>query len=283
MAQQLQANRFELKYVIDEQRARAIRDYLRGFVEPDEHVQNLRTCSYPIHSLYLDSPTLLLYRQTIQGLKNRFKLRIRFYDDEPAHPAFLEIKGRLSDVIRKERAALSRREVNRLLDGRLLDPCALSPAGNGRAAASLERFCRLVEELGARPAAYVSYLREAYVSSNSDQLRVTFDREIRAAVFEGRQGLAPPLAGVPAPVSGVVLELKFVDRFPSWMRDLVCTFDLQRRSVAKYVYCVETLKLRSGPWHDARCQDSAWVPAPRGPEIGPRDWERKVSKRRLTA
>lgn len=257
MPQQLQANRFELKYVIDEQRARAIRDYLRGFVEPDEHVQDRRTCSYPIHSLYLDSPTLTLYRQTVQGLKNRFKLRIRFYDDEPAHPAFLEIKGRLSDVIRKERAALSRREVNRLLDGRLLDPCALSPTGNGRAGAALERFCRLVQELSARPAAYVSYLREAYVSPNSDQLRVTFDRGLRGAVFDGRRGLTPPLTGVPVLLNGVVLELKFVDRFPAWMRELVQAFDLQRRSVAKYVYCVEALKLGTGPWHDAGCRDSA--------------------------
>jgi hypothetical protein len=149
MTQQLQANRFELKYVIDEPRARAIRDFIRGFVEPDEHVQDRRTCSYPIHSLYLDSPTLLLYRQTTQGLKNRFKLRIRFYDDKPAHPAFLEIKRRLSDVIRKERAALGRAEVNRILNGHVLDPSVLLPAGgNGRAAGSLERFCRLVEELG---------------------------------------------------------------------------------------------------------------------------------------
>ena len=113
----LQTNRFELKYIIDEQRARAIRDYIHGYVEPDEHVQNLRTCSYPIHSLYLDSPTLLLYRQTTQGLKNRFKLRIRFYDDVPAHPAFLEIKRRLTDAIRKERAAICRAGVDRLLKG----------------------------------------------------------------------------------------------------------------------------------------------------------------------
>ncbi len=281
MTQQLQANRFELKYVIDEQRARAIRDYIRGFVEPDEHVQDRQTCSYPIHSLYLDSPTLLLYRQTVQGLKNRFKLRIRFYDDEPAHPAFLEIKSRLSDVIRKERAALGRREVNRLLDGRLLDPCALSPAGNGRAAASLERFCRLVEELGARPAAYVSYLREAYVSPHSDQLRVTFDREIRGAVFEGRKGLAKPSAGVPIALHGVVLELKFVDRFPAWMHDLVGTFNLQRRSVAKYVYCVEALRLGRGPWHDARRQ-SPFSP-PREPVIGLRDGNQLAPERRLTA
>lgn len=245
----LQANRFELKYVIDEQRARAVREYARGYVEPDEHVQDLRTCSYPIHSLYLDSSTLSLYRQTVQGLKNRFKLRIRFYDDAPAHPAFLEIKRRLNDAIRKERAAISREGVHRLLKGRPLDPSDLIPAnGNGCVAGALERFCHLVHELGAQPAAYVSYVREAYVSPGSDQLRVTFDRQIRAATFDWRTGLESPVTGVAANVHGVVLELKFVDRFPHWMRDLVWAFDLQRRSMAKYVHCVEALGIRPGPW-----------------------------------
>jgi len=249
----LQNNRFEFKYVIDEQRARAMRDYIRGYVEPDEHVQDLRNCSYPVHSLYLDAPTLVLYRQTTLGLKNRFKLRIRFYDAVPTHPAFLEIKRRLNDAIRKERAAITRAGVDRLLKGRPLAPSALVPAnGNGRAGAALERFCHLVEELGAQPAAYVSYVREAYVSPGSEQLRVTFDRQIRGTAFDWRMGLSPPTTGVAANVHGVVLELKFVDRFPHWMRDLVWAFDLQRRSVAKYVYCVAALGLRPGCWLEAQ-------------------------------
>ncbi len=243
----LQTNRFELKYVIDEQRACAIREYIRGYVEPDEHVQDLRNCSYPVYSLYLDAPTLMLYRQTTLGLKNRFKLRIRFYDDAPAHPVFLEVKRRLNDVIRKERAAVSRAGVNRLLRGRPLDPSDLIPSnGNGHAWGALQRFCRLVEEISAQPATYVSYVREAYVSPDSEQLRVTFDRQIRGEAFDWERALSPPETGVAANVRGVVLELKFVDRFPHWMRDMAWTFDLQRCSMPKYVRCVEALGLRPG-------------------------------------
>ena len=33
----LQASRFELKYVIDEQRAHGVRDFVKNFLEPDEH------------------------------------------------------------------------------------------------------------------------------------------------------------------------------------------------------------------------------------------------------
>ena len=40
---------------------------------------------------------------------------------------------------------------------------------------------------------------------------------------------------------GVVLELKFCDRFPLWMRDLVQELNLQRIPLAKYSFCVESL------------------------------------------
>lgn len=91
-------------------------------------------------------------------------------------------------------------------------------------------------------------VREAYVSPGSDQLRVTFDRQIRGATFDWRIGLSQPTTGVAANVHGVVLELKFVDRFPHWMRDMVWAFNLQRRSMPKYVHCVEALGLRTGCW-----------------------------------
>ena len=45
---------------------------------------------------------------------------------------------------------------------------------------------------------------------------------------------------------GVILELKFSDRFPVWMRDLVDVFGLQRRSVPKYVECVNALGIHAG-------------------------------------
>lgn len=242
----MQANRFELKYVIDEQRAHAVRQFISSYLEPDEHALGNPGCSYPVYSLYMDAPTLVLYRQTIQGLKNRFKLRIRFYDDEAASPAFLEIKRRLSGVICKERAALRREGVEILLSGGRPDPsCLVRSNGNRNAEGALERFCSLCEQLGAVGVTYVGYLREAYVQPNSDNLRVTFDRQLHGREFDLREGLAVPTRGVSPHVDGVILELKFVDRFPSWMREMVWALNLDRISMAKYVHCVEALDLHS--------------------------------------
>ncbi len=242
----LQTNRFELKYVIDEQRAGAVRHFISSYLEPDEHARGNSACSYPVYSLYMDAPTLVLYRQTTEGLKNRFKLRIRFYDGQPTSPVFLEIKRRLSGVICKERAALRREGAEILLNGARPGLSHLIQShGSRRGQSALDRFCDLCEELGAVGVAYVAYMREAYVQPNSDNLRVTFDRQLYGQEFDVREGLVVPTRGVSPNVDGVILELKFVDRFPCWMRDMVRALDLDRCSMAKYVHCVETLDLHS--------------------------------------
>jgi hypothetical protein len=240
----LQARRFELKYIISERCARAARDFLAGYLEPDEHARNRPDYSYPVYSLYLDTPTLALFRQTCCGIKNRFKLRIRFYDGEPTHPAFLEVKQRDAEVICKERASVSREGVRCLLAGGR--PRSLHLVRNGddsSGARALEWFCRLREEVGADATAYVSYRREAYVSPQNDRLRVTFDRNVRGTGFDRACGLQPPQDGAVTSVKGVILEIKFTDCFPDWLRDLVQAFDLQRQSVPKYIHCVNALRL----------------------------------------
>ena len=88
----MQQQRFELKYIIKEDVARAVRDFVSGYLEIDEYGATLPNFSYPVHSLYLDSDDLHLYRTTINGDKNRFKLRLRFYDNRSEAPIFFEIK-----------------------------------------------------------------------------------------------------------------------------------------------------------------------------------------------
>ena len=249
-----QTNRFELKYLIDEERATAVREFVSGYLEHDEYALSNSTYSYPVYSLYMDTPTLVLYRQTTQGLKNRFKLRIRFYDDDPTSAVFLEIKRRLSGIICKERAALRRDGIDMLLNGGRPDVTHLVQcSGNRNAEMALGRFCTLCEELGAVGVTYVGYMREAYVQPNSDNLRVTLDRQLRGQEFDVRAGLTTPTWSVSPNVKGVILELKFVDRFPSWMQDLVWTLDLDRCSMAKYVHCVEALDL-----HSNLCSPQNW-------------------------
>src|SRR5258708_36394583 len=88
----LQLQRLELKYLINEPIAAGVRSFVSSYLDLDHFGSQLPNLSYPVHSLYLDSDSLALYRQTICGEPNRFKLRVRYYSSSPAAPAYPEIK-----------------------------------------------------------------------------------------------------------------------------------------------------------------------------------------------
>ena len=234
---QLQLSRYEFKYVIDEPTATEVRRFICNYVEPDPHTVGREGRGYPVHSLYLDSTDFTTCRATLHGEKNRFKLRLRFYDDNPQSPVFLEIKRRRNLVILKQRAAVKRQSVRRLLAGETLDYQDLVTDDEQNREA-LYSFCSLCRRINARAAAYTSYLREGYEPSHSNVHRVTFDRDLRAGRFQDDLTVAGLQQWARPEIGGVVLELKFTDRFPQWMELLVETFNLRRVSVPKYVECV---------------------------------------------
>ncbi|MEX2187888.1 MAG: polyphosphate polymerase domain-containing protein [Pirellulales bacterium] len=232
----MQACRYECKYLVDQETADRIRDFVLVYLEADEFTNRLTGRGYPVHSLYLDSTDLKLCRQTLQGEKNRYKLRIRFYDDRPESPVFFEIKRRVSEVIVKQRAAVWRTAVPDLLAGKLPTMSMLVKASD-KGARALKDFHDLARSINAQPAAYTSYIRAAYEPPSDNRYRVTFDSELRAGEFHDHLGIDDLEQWEKPTIHGVVLELKFTDRRPDWMSDCVQRFSLKRISVPKYVEC----------------------------------------------
>jgi hypothetical protein len=230
----LQASRFEQKYIVDLETALRIREFVRSYLDVDENGVGKPDYSYPVHSLYVDSDDLDLYQQTINGTKNRFKLRLRFYDDKPESPIFFEIKRRMNNCILKQRAAVSREAVPALLAGRLPEESHLVVKAPKHLHA-LQNFCQLLAELQASPKAHIAYLREAYVPADDNSARLTLDRMVRAEP-ERTARLCTRMIQ-PALVWGqaIVLELKFTNRFPDWFGQLVRAFGLRQCGAAKYV------------------------------------------------
>ena len=174
----LQLQRFELKYIVREDIARAVRDFISSYLEIDEFGASQPNLSYPVHSLYLDSEMLNLYWHTINGNKNRYKLRLRFYDSDPKSPVYFEIKRRMNDAILKERGAVRRQAVDWILAGHLPDASHLMSA-TGRDLVALQLFSQLMLEQKAKPKAHVAYWREAWISPQNNAVRVTMDRAVR--------------------------------------------------------------------------------------------------------
>jgi hypothetical protein len=236
----VQAARYEFKYLVHEHIAEQIRHFVLSYLEPDAYTVGREGVGYPVHSLYLDTPDLQLCRATMEGLKNRFKLRIRFYESA-ASRVFFEIKRRVNDVILKQRAAVKPASVERLVSGKPPQRADLVCCDE-RNSFALYNFCRLRDELGAIPAAYTSYIREGYEPQGSNVCRVTFDRALRAGDFSGQLGVSSLERWSRPEVAGTVLELKFTDTFPNWMQVMVEAFNLTRTSMPKYVKCVSLLR-----------------------------------------
>lgn len=234
MTDKLQKQRFEFKYHLNPDIALAVRDFVSSYLELDEYGATQPNFSYPVHSLYLDSRNFQTYQDTINGERNRYKLRIRFYEKEKNAPVYFEIKRRYNSVIAKKRAKVKAESAPRLAAGFFARPEDLAE----NTAENLEAMNYISERINlinARPSVHVSYMREAWVADGTNKIRVTMDRNV----------LSEPVQEIrlnhemrhPVSVFGntVILELKFTDRYPEWFKTLVQIFGLRQESAAKYV------------------------------------------------
>ncbi len=230
------ACRYELKYLISELEAAAIVRYIRPFLEYDRYSKLQRGGMYPIVSLYLDSEDMQLCKETLTGKKNRFKLRIRSYTDEPEYPRFFEIKRRINQVILKSRARVTDQDVPMLLKSRLLPPQGFSTDE-----AALNQFQLYAATICAGPKVLIRYMRQAFENTDENRVRVTFDRELCYKVTErpevrlGGSGWQPNVL-----TNGyVILEIKFTGTHPAWLTRMAALFNLQARSVSKFATSIE--------------------------------------------
>jgi hypothetical protein len=229
----MQRQRFEFKYLLDERKALQVRQYVDGYLELDEASRDKPSRSYRVNSLYLDSDSLITFWDWVNSNRNRFKLRIRYYDELPQSPLFLEIKRRVSGCILKQRCAVSREAIHIILAGQIPPLSMVVSKGNWQLDA-LNNFVSMVGRLEAKPKALVTYMREAYVHRANEGIRVTMDRQVsigprESADFKVHMDRFEQPFG-----EKVILELKFTNRFPDWFAEMVRVLGLTRAAAAKY-------------------------------------------------
>lgn len=232
-------NRFELKYLLTLQQAECFKTALRAYLVADEHGNG--NGRYPLSSLYYDSPDLRCYREKVDGLKFRRKLRIRLYGDSLTNetPVFVEIKQRLDRVTQKRRIILPYAEALRLCNDRR--PPA-HPAPDDQPV--LDEIHAFLWQYNLRPASIVRYERQAFIGSDYDiGLRVTFDTDLTAQARPLQ--LEEPPSGLPMlPANMTVMEIKVNERIPYWLTELVAAHNLQLVRISKYCQSVETFRER---------------------------------------
>lgn len=227
--------RFECKYLVPESVAQRIVRSATPFLAPDPYAARRPGFTYPICSLYLDSEDLRLYRETREGLRTRFKLRIRAYSDDPELPLLFEVKRRADGIVHKTRTVVHRSALAMLVAGRQV---ALRGMREGQRA-WLDEFVRLMLASRARPRVLVRYDREAYVGVADPAVRVTLDRRLRAAETSRAEVRMDGAGFRSVDVRGVILELKFNQRCPAWLLQLIQRFELRRTSYSKYCAAID--------------------------------------------
>ncbi|PIR69930.1 MAG: hypothetical protein COU47_00665 [Candidatus Niyogibacteria bacterium CG10_big_fil_rev_8_21_14_0_10_46_36] len=227
MLPKLHFQRFEFKYLLSPQQEFLIKKRIKPFMSRDPRAAESQTGSYEIWSLYYDSPRYFYYHEKKDGVRKRKKIRWRAYKQNGvfSENIFFEIKRKDDAIILKDRIYVSKKEYA-LFAGREED--TLSEKKDNVIQEFLsEKLLRSIA-----PEVLVVYEREPFVGSLNENVRITFDRNIRARkhnslIYEGEDF-------VPVLQDKTVMEVKFNGKLPFYLHEVIREFNLHRMSYSKY-------------------------------------------------
>lgn len=222
------ACRYELKYRIPEAKAHAVAEFLRPYLHLDRYAKLRPRGEYPITSLYMDSDNFQLARETLEGKKNRFKLRVRGYSDSLDSPCFFEIKRRISNVIMKSRARVRAADVAKIITRGYV------PTDYKTDVKALRQYLLYMNYLSAKPLVLVRYNRQAFEGDSDNRVRVTFDRNLCYNITREPRVRLNGSGWQRARLGFVILEIKFTAHYPAWLSKMVKVFNLKQTAMSKY-------------------------------------------------
>jgi len=82
--------------------------------------------------------------------------------------------------------------------------------------------------------------REAFLGIHDDTIRVTFDKNLRSVAFPTLDELYDENRVRRSLSNKFILEVKFNDHFPSWMKPIIGALGVKRQSASKYVISIKT-------------------------------------------
>jgi hypothetical protein len=228
--------RLEYKYLIPSELLPELRAKTAPFVEADAHNRELE--GYTVRSIYFDTAALSCYHDTVEGSKARKKFRIRGYDEcEERGIIFLEIKRKYGTSVVKNRAPVLYEHIEDLLASGDVERYVLTRTDFPNASEDARRFLFHIYGGFLRPIVLIMYEREAYYS-RFGSLRITFDKNLRSSICPSLDALFSEENTLYSIPKHFILELKFCDGLPSWLRSTVGALDLEQRALSKYAICL---------------------------------------------
>ncbi|TQR16433.1 polyphosphate polymerase domain-containing protein [Psychrobacillus soli] len=229
--------RHELKYYVNYHQYYLIRQRLRLLMKQDVHANE--NGEYHIRSVYFDDIENKALQEKQAGIENRHKYRIRMYNKSDAI-IHVEKKIKRNTFIAKEKTPISRDTLDRLL---VNDYTVLAH----EVSPLLQEVYYEMKNRMLRPKVIVDYVREAYVARTGN-VRITFDKELRTGLNK-IDPFDPDLYPVKVLDEFVyILEVKYDEYIPNYIRDALQLNGLQRQAASKYTICRKFIKANS--WED---------------------------------
>ena len=210
--------RYEKKYMLTHRQYWAMLRGMADYMRPDEHPR------YTIGNIYCDTPDFDLIRTSLEKPVYKEKLRLRSYGvPKDSGAAFVEIKKKFQGVVYKRRVTVTAAEANRWVRGG-------RPPQESQISREIDWFLHFYNPA---PAVYIAYDREAYAGVENGDLRVTFDRNLRARCTEldlraGDWG-SPILRE-----DRILMEIKIPGAAPLWLARLLSENGIVSTSFSKY-------------------------------------------------
>lgn len=219
MKNQMIFQRYESKYLMTLSQQQTVLAAMRPYMEPDVYSHS------SIRNLYLDTPDFRLIRRSLERPVYKEKLRIRSYGRaENTDMVFVELKKKYRSVVYKRRISLPQDQALACFSKTRSWP-------DSQIGTELAYAADFYQTL--RPAVFLSYERDAFHGTEDEDLRVTFDTEIRYR--QDGLSLDSDTWGIPILPPGLVLmELKVSGGLPLWMAHVLSCQGIFKTSFSKY-------------------------------------------------
>ena len=210
--------RYEKKYMLTTEQYRAMILGMAFYMRPDEHPR------YTIGNVYFDTADYGLIRASLEKPVYKEKLRVRSYGvPKDDGLAFVEIKKKFDGVVYKRRVTMTAAEAADWLRGG-------RPPKESQISREIDWFMSFYHPA---PAVYIAYDREAYAGVENDELRITFDRDLRwrddhVDLRAGDHG--NPILGN----DRILMEIKIPGAAPLWLAHLLSENQIVSTSFSKY-------------------------------------------------
>lgn len=217
--------RNEVKHIIDAGDKVAICANMRAIAKPDPHAAGRGY--YKIRSLYFDNIYDKALRENIEGVSEREKFRIRYYDGDTS-VIHLEKKVKRGGLGYKVSCPISAEEAQKIVDG---DTLWMPVSGRGLI---IELYAKMKSQ-GLRPRTIVDYTRTPFVYAPGN-VRVTIDENIRTGL-NCTDFLNPDCVTIPAGDNVILLEVKWDEYLPTIIKRAVQVKNRRAGAFSKYRTC----------------------------------------------